>query len=170
MSDAADSMRGYWCEVIAEGPVYGKDEWVRVSLGTFQTPFVGRALRWLRRQALRVADGLDPAPDAASSLCASLRPVECATIAQLGDVPTDLRNWADGDWSRQVAYDQLCGGEQFVLAAADHTGRYVLAAWPVDVPALPDALPVQDRQSQNSRSHHLKHRKHRGKTGWLLLW
>ncbi|MEU2874028.1 hypothetical protein ABZ769_33340 [Streptomyces olivoreticuli] len=167
VSGAADPMRGYRCEVIAEGPVYGKDQWALMVLGTFQTPFVSRALRWLRCQALRIADGLDPAPDATSPLCYSLRPVECA--AQLGDAPTDLRNWANSDWSRQSAYDQLRDGEPFVLATADHTGRYSLAAWPVDVPVQADALPTRREQSTNSRSGHLKHRKHRRKAGSLLF-
>lgn len=165
---AADPVRGYWCEVIAEGPVYGSDEPVRMVLGTFQTPFVGRALRWLRRQALRIADGLDPEPDATPSLCGALRRVESAIEFGLGDVPTALRNWANTDSSRQVAYYRLRGGEPFLLVTDDPMGRYVLAAWPVNIPARPDALPVECRQPTSSRSDHLKHRKHRRKAGRLL--
>lgn len=162
---AVVSTRGYWCEVIAEGPVYGSDEPVRVVLGTFPTPFVGRALRWLRWQALRIADGLDPEPDTTPSLRGALRRVEVG----LGDVPTALRNWANTDSSRQVAYHRLREGEPFLLVTDDPTGRYVLAARPVDVPARPDVLPAECRQPTSSRSDHLKHRKHRRKAGRLLL-
>ncbi|RLU86238.1 hypothetical protein CTZ27_24990 [Streptomyces griseocarneus] len=165
---AADSMPGYWCEAIAEGPVYGRDEWGRSVLGIFPTPFVGRALRWLRGQALRIADGLDPDPQATPALRGALRSAESATEFRFGDAPTALRNWANAEWTRQAAYDQLRGGEQFHLVAEDATGRYVLAAWPVDVPARPDPLSAECRQPTNSRSRHLKHRKHRRKTGGLL--
>ncbi|MCC3767577.1 hypothetical protein [Streptomyces sp. UNOC14_S4] len=167
MNAAADSTWGYWCQVIAEGSVYGKGEWERSVLGNFQTPFVGRALRWLRRQALRIADGLDPEPEATPSLCGGLRRVELAT--EFGDVPTALRTWANAEWTRQIAYDRLRDGEQFLLVTEDLTGRYVLAAWPVTVPARPDAESAKHRQPTCSRSDHLTSGKHRRKVGRLLL-
>ncbi|MFC5720861.1 hypothetical protein ACFP1Z_11855 [Streptomyces gamaensis] len=146
MAGAVNAARGYWCEV-----VYGGAGWGRIVLGTLPTPFLGRALRWLRRQAVRIADGLDPDPDTAPSPHGALHKVN--TEFQLGDAPAELRAWANDDRSRQAAYDQLRGGTPFALTATDHTGRYVLAAWPVDVPARLDALPAQ---STNSHSGHLK--------------
>ncbi|MEU3603768.1 hypothetical protein ABZ714_34435, partial [Streptomyces sp. NPDC006798] len=52
----------YRVEFTAEGPVYGSLHTARVTLGTFETPYPGRALRWTCIRARRIADRLDPAP------------------------------------------------------------------------------------------------------------
>lgn len=122
--------RAYWAEVFAEGPANG--ETVRVLLGTFQTPYRGRVLRWLRGQARRIADGLDPDPRAPWIDGRELVPV----CREVHDVPEELRHWCDDDGARQAAYDDLGNGDPFTLTASDDTARYFLAVIPVNVPSI----------------------------------
>ncbi|SFD43596.1 hypothetical protein [Streptomyces aidingensis] len=49
---------GYWCEVVARCPALG-GEWV---LGGYRAGTPRLALRWLRGQARRLSDALDPHP------------------------------------------------------------------------------------------------------------
>lgn len=49
---------GYWCEVVASYPD-GRKEWV---LGGYRANTPRLAVRWLRSQALRLANALDPIP------------------------------------------------------------------------------------------------------------
>ncbi|WP_445402463.1 hypothetical protein ACSMX9_12850 [Streptomyces sp. LE64] len=125
--------RLHLARVFAEGQVAGTGLPARFVLGTFASPSPRRVLRWLRRQALRIADGLDPDPSAFPSASpAALRRDPAGR--RFGDVPTALRAWArdDGPWS--AAHHRLAAGEPFHLVEVDHTGRYALTAWSVDVP------------------------------------
>ncbi|GAB3972960.1 hypothetical protein GCM10028832_29740 [Streptomyces sparsus] len=54
---------GYWCEVRAEGEVHGTGETVPYVLGTLKMISLKLALRWLRIEAERLADRLDPDPE-----------------------------------------------------------------------------------------------------------
>ncbi|MCM2388710.1 hypothetical protein [Streptomyces albipurpureus] len=127
----------YWAEVIAEGPIAGSGEVARVVLGAFATPHVGRALRWLCVQAVRIANGLDPDPEVPWS--GALICLEPVGGLELGDVSTQLRNWVADEDSRFAAYRQLRRGDPFTLTASDWAGRYALTVWPVIVPVSPFA-------------------------------
>lgn len=59
-SSAGIPVRAYWCEVLAEGEVYGTRESVPYILGTFQTISPKLALRWLQSEAERIADRPGP--------------------------------------------------------------------------------------------------------------
>jgi hypothetical protein len=120
--------RLYWAEVHADGPMVGTHR-ERFSLGTFSSPYPGRVLRWLRAQALRIADGLDPDPGTAACPLA-LRPDPAAPVRHLGDAPTELRDWASGDGRRLEARRVLADGRPFLFVSADYTGWYALIAWP----------------------------------------
>ncbi|MER7043860.1 hypothetical protein ABT391_02955 [Streptomyces jumonjinensis] len=125
----------YFAAVSGEGPVYGTGEIAGTILGTFSTPYLGRALRWTRTQAVRIADRLDPPPGVPwrRALC----PVPPALTAEHGDAPTALRNWAGDDAIRQTAYRRLRDGQPVISTFEDHTGRYTLIVWPVPVPVRP---------------------------------
>lgn len=168
MSPQDASTRGYLAQVIAEGPVYGTDANARSVLGALATPYLGRVIRWVRQQAVRVADGLDPDPQ--TPWCGALRGVECATINALGDAPTVLRQWARSDEARQAAYEALRAGVPFSLATADHTGRYVLAVWPVDVPVTAVTGPSGAAPPTNTRPDRNSHRKPHRKMGRLFAF
>ncbi|MEV3871445.1 hypothetical protein [Streptomyces sp. NPDC049906] len=125
----------YRALVLAEGPVAGTGGRGRVVLGTFSSPHPGRVLRWLRRQAVRVANGLDPDPVTAPHLVVrALRPDPAPCAGYPDDVPTALRDWAHRDGCRNEARRQLTSGEPFLLVSGDHTGWYALTAWPVADP------------------------------------
>ncbi|MFI6641819.1 hypothetical protein [Streptomyces sp. NPDC050504] len=125
--------REYRAEAVAVGPVGGGT--VRVVLGTFRTPYPGRAVRWLSAQALRVADGLDPdpgvgwlAPEQRGALVTS------PELDRLPSAPAALRAWCADEAGRRTAYERLREGRPVVVEAVDHTGAYVLWAVPVEAP------------------------------------
>jgi hypothetical protein len=124
--------RLYRAEAHAHGPVAGAGHRAGLTLGRFTSPSHGRVLRWLRAQALRIADGLDPDP-ATTPHPTALRPVPAPTGT--GDVPAELRQWAHGHGHRSRARRNLGHGLPFLLVSADHTGLYALMAWPLPTPA-----------------------------------
>jgi hypothetical protein len=125
---AGGRVRAYRADVTAEGLVNGSP--VAVLLGRYAGPSGRLALGWLREQARRVADGLDPDP-------ATARWVTEGTVGRvpdrLADVPTELRRWCEDEERQEDAAERLAEGLSFRLAAADHTGSYVLRVWPVGV-------------------------------------
>ncbi|WP_344632962.1 hypothetical protein [Streptomyces glaucosporus] len=127
-----ETARSYRAEVVAEGPVNGTT--VAVPLGRHSAPNRRLALRWLREQARRVADGLDPDPAAPWIPDGTLARVP----ERLPDAPAELRRWCEDDARQRAASELLAEGLPFHFAVADHTGSYALRAWPVGVttPAL----------------------------------
>lgn len=117
----------YLAEVTAEGPARGK--LVCFKLGSVSAPSRRLALRWLRGQAHRIADGLDPNPDARwlSAAPGALVPLPNMRT----DVPTELRRWGADDQAHEDALAQLAAGEPVMFTVADYWGRYTLAIWPV---------------------------------------
>ncbi|MFE6697009.1 hypothetical protein [Streptomyces sp. NPDC057718] len=115
---------------------------VTVTAGSRTLPLGGVALpnrrlvlRWLRRQALRLADGHGrhpgPAPAAPWLGARDVRPV----AFHGSDAPEALREWA-GDPSRQDhALSTLESGRPALLTVVDpFVGlRVTLGAWPVDL-------------------------------------
>ncbi|GAA3856187.1 hypothetical protein GCM10023084_07610 [Streptomyces lacrimifluminis] len=130
-------MAGYWCEVLAEGEVYGTREIVAYWLGTFQTISPKLALRWLGTQALRIADGLDPDP--ASSPWFSGRTCEATPTR---DAPAELRMWRADVEHQRAARECIKGGDPLFVVVRDMDCRYTLSVWPVRVP-VPDIAPHQ---------------------------
>lgn len=126
--------REYRAEVAATGPVSGGT--VRVVLGTFRTPHLGTMLRWLTDQAHRVADGLDPAPDARWVLPEHRGAL--VTTSELNRLPSaadELRAWCADPVGRRAACDRLRAGWPVTVAAVDHTGTYSLWVVPVALSA-----------------------------------
>ncbi len=117
----------YRALVFAEGPVVGTGRRGRAVLGSFASPYPGRVLRWLRGQALRIADGLDPDPSAWMNPTVLFPDPD----AHPGDVPATLRDWALRDGVRNEARRLLLAGEPFAFLSSDHSGAYALTAWPL---------------------------------------
>ncbi|MFI1016286.1 hypothetical protein [Streptomyces sp. NPDC020965] len=124
--------------MIAEGAVYGTGERVAVVLGTCRTISPKLALRWLRGQALRIADGLDPG---------WARPIAETERAAGPDGPTRLRSWCHDAGDRRAARLALKDGVPVSLVVSDGVnGTYALAIRPVVVrsgadPEIPAGLP-----------------------------
>ncbi|MDT9681474.1 hypothetical protein RND61_05215 [Streptomyces sp. TRM76323] len=121
---------GYGCEVRAEGPVYGTGETAQYVLGTFQTISPVLALRWLRGEALRIADRLDPDPNRS----AWVRPAMRQGTAAAPDCPTELRVWADGLEEQRAAREGIKGGDPLFVVVRDTDCAYTLSVWPVRLP------------------------------------
>ena len=120
----------YRAEAVAVGAVNGGT--VAVQLGSHEAASRRLVLRWLREQARRIADGLDPDPRTADwAAGGALVPLPELTA----DVPAELRRWCADEERQRAAADRLAEGLPFLLTAADHTGRYALHAWPVGVAA-----------------------------------
>ncbi|MFI6644238.1 hypothetical protein [Streptomyces sp. NPDC050504] len=137
----------YRSEVAATGPVDGGT--VRVVLGSFRTPYLGMAVGWLFAQAHRVADGLDPGPDAHWVDPAQRGAlVTSPSLDELPSAPAELRAWCADPGSRGLVYGRLRAGLPFAVTAADPTGTYTLHAVRVDAPvpirahALPPRRPA----------------------------
>ncbi|MEO3976421.1 hypothetical protein [Streptomyces sp. CAU 1734] len=105
-------------------------------LGTFTTISPRLALRWMRGQALRVADGLDPGPGSAT------RARKAPAAGNRPDGPTRLRDWSRG--AEDVALRlQLKDGVPVTFTVDDGpNGRFTLAVWPVAMRAEPDPIPA----------------------------
>ncbi|MFD9563152.1 hypothetical protein [Streptomyces sp. NPDC059994] len=159
---------GYWCEVLAEGEVYGTRERVPYVLGTYPAPSVRLALRWLQGQARRIADRLDPDPDRFAWVESWMR----VDPVPVPDCPAELRFWADDPTEHQEACDQLSEGAPLSVVIPDNGCRYTLTVWPVTVTVPPPesstALPADDGQPTSPRPGRTSHRKPRRKTGWLV--
>ncbi|MGX2995388.1 hypothetical protein JNUCC64_14005 [Streptomyces sp. JNUCC 64] len=119
----------YRARVVAEwSSAYG--DWdTRMVLGTFGSPYPGRVLRWLRRQAVRIADGLDPDPDGGPIHLNALREIPFPDHEFPGDAPTRLRAWALHE-DHAPSIRRLRDGGTVQVVAAEFGERYVLTAWP----------------------------------------
>ncbi|MFF4754037.1 hypothetical protein ACWD5R_21205 [Streptomyces sp. NPDC002514] len=133
----------YWAEVRAAGPVFGTDRCVQYVLGTFRTVSPGPALRWLRSEALRVADRLDPDP--ARSVW--VRPAMRRAAVPVPDCPAELRVWATDPDEQRAAHDRLRGGRPLFLRFPDPDCTFTLSIWPAQSPAPgePDRSPPVPR-------------------------
>ncbi|WP_258044205.1 hypothetical protein [Streptomyces sp. SM11] len=104
-----------------------------LPLGAVALPNRRLVLRWLRRQALRLADGhgLHPAPAAPWLGVRDVRPV----TFHGSDAPEALRAWAGGHGSQDHAMSALESGLPALLTVVDpFVGlRVTLGGWPVDL-------------------------------------
>lgn len=146
-------LRCYRCTVLAEGPVAGQlESAVRFTLADLHVVSSKLAVRWLRYQALRIADGLDPDP--AEWPERTVAPVTGVT----GDVPTELRAWAADHDAQEVARLELATSGRTRLSVHDAAGRYWLAAQRVpDVPkSVTQPAPASTNAHPPSRRRHAR--------------
>ncbi|MFD4855101.1 hypothetical protein [Streptomyces atratus] len=108
--------------------VYAGDALTSVCLGWVLAPSRRLGLRWLRAQAYRFADALDPYPPRTRWAPATLlHPVDLP----VPDAPTELRTWADDDECQDSALRTLAAGHRFDFIARDQTCWYGLTAHPL---------------------------------------
>ncbi|MBN3931700.1 hypothetical protein IQ279_19040 [Streptomyces verrucosisporus] len=122
----------YRAEAVAVGAVSGGT--VAVHLGACEAVDRHRVVDWLREQARRIADGLDPDPRTARwAPGGALVPLPDGPAEAAGpdDAPAELRRWCGDEERQRAACELLARGAPFHLAVADHTGTYVLSARPV---------------------------------------
>ncbi|MFF4934981.1 hypothetical protein ACFY2H_39930 [Streptomyces griseofuscus] len=117
---------GYMCRVVAAGEVYGKGMVASYELGTFDTISPKLALRWIKYEALRIANGLDPDPLTADW---PLGIQTCATEPTL-DAPTVLRKWAGHPLTQETALEQIKDGRRLFVVARDADCCYTLSICP----------------------------------------
>ncbi|MEV7087464.1 hypothetical protein AB0O07_16430 [Streptomyces sp. NPDC093085] len=122
--------RFYNVTVVCEGPT-ATGALVRVVLAARQAVTADAALVFLRQQARRIANGLDPGPGTAWTPRGTLTPVWSPDP----DVPTTLRIWCHTPQAQRTARERLLAGAEFTLTANDFSGRYTLRALPVPLPA-----------------------------------
>ncbi|WP_431783249.1 hypothetical protein [Streptomyces chumphonensis] len=116
----------YRCAVLAEGVVYGTGATAPYILGAFQTLSPVLALRWLRAQALRIADRLDPDPHRA----AWVRPFMRMPTVPAPDAPALLRAWAAASAGRSPAREYLKAGRPLSATFPDTDCTYTLSIHP----------------------------------------
>ncbi|MEU9707453.1 hypothetical protein AB0E21_02370 [Streptomyces sp. NPDC047967] len=121
---------GYRAEVRADGPVYGTGESAQYVLGTYQTFSPVLALRWLRGEALRIADRLDPDPRRSNWVQWTM----FVQVAPVPDCPDELRLWAD-EFDEPTARKQIKSGHPLFERFPDTDCAYSLSVWPVPLPA-----------------------------------
>ncbi|MEV7088696.1 hypothetical protein AB0O07_22895 [Streptomyces sp. NPDC093085] len=124
------SARFYNVTVVCEGPTATGTQ-ARVVLAARQAVTADAALVFLRQQARRIANGLDPGPGTAWTPRGTLTPVWSPDP----DVPTTLRIWCHTPQAQRTARERLLAGAEFTLTANDFSGRYTLRALPVPLPA-----------------------------------
>ncbi|MFF2535640.1 hypothetical protein [Streptomyces cyaneofuscatus] len=99
-----------------------------VRLGGVTAPTRRLALRWLRRQARRFADALDPDPYAPWVPAGALHLV---TRAPQHDAPAELRAWAGSLREHDYALLRLADGLPYEFVARDALAWYGLVVRPV---------------------------------------
>ncbi|MFJ6569919.1 hypothetical protein ACIQNU_21105 [Streptomyces sp. NPDC091292] len=124
---------GYRCEVHAEGLVYGTARTAHHLLGAHDTISPILAVRWLRSQALRIADRLDPDPGRSPWV----RPVMRQHTAPQPDSPTQLRVWADNPARQQAARLRIKAGHPLLILIPDTDCSYTLTVRPPHSPPGP---------------------------------
>ncbi|MFE3387048.1 hypothetical protein [Streptomyces anulatus] len=104
-----------------------------LPLGGVALPNRRLVLRWLRRQALRLADGHGGDPVRAAPWL-GVRDVRPVTFHG-SDAPEALRAWAGDHGSQEHAMSALTSGHPALLTVVDpFVGlRVTLGAWPVDL-------------------------------------
>ncbi|MFF4093388.1 hypothetical protein ACFYYY_05905 [Streptomyces sp. NPDC001834] len=117
-------------QVLAE--VYAGDARATVHLGGALVASPRLALRWLRNQAERLANGLDPDPGTPWIPRAALR----AAPPSVPDVLAQLRVWAAGDECQGEALHRLASGGEFEFVVRDGACWYGLTARPFLIPDL----------------------------------
>ncbi|WP_415956386.1 hypothetical protein [Streptomyces sp. 021-4] len=133
---------GYWAESRAEGPVYGTGETAQFVLGTFQTISPVLVLRWLRGEALRIADRLDPDPKHSVWVQPSMR----ADTVPVPDCPAELRVWVE-EFEEREAREHIKGGHPLFEKFPDADCTYSLSVWPVKLPADDPHQPLPEPQT-----------------------
>ncbi|MEW1667320.1 hypothetical protein [Streptomyces albidoflavus] len=116
-------------EYLAE--VHGGAAASSVFLGGVVVPTRRLALRWLRRQAHRLADALDPDPHTTRLPAQALRP----TPRTAEHAPAQLRFWAADPEYAEEAVDRLAAGYPYRFTAREGPAWYQLTARPLLIPA-----------------------------------
>ncbi|MFY0509787.1 hypothetical protein ACOMD4_05185 [Streptomyces anulatus] len=107
---------------------HGGDAARSVRLGGILAPTRRLALRWLRRQAQRLADALDPDPYAPWVPAHALYPVP---VAGRCDAPAELRSWASSFREHDYALTRLADGLPYEFVARDAASWYGLVMRPL---------------------------------------
>ncbi|MEV7903096.1 hypothetical protein [Streptomyces anulatus] len=107
---------------------HGGDAARSVRLGGILAPTRRLALRWLRRQARRFADALDPDPYAPWVPARALHPVAAGGRR---DVPAELRSWASSFREHDYALTRLAAGLPYEFVARDTVSWYGLVMRPL---------------------------------------
>ena len=121
-------LTAYGCTVLAERSIDGHDLEVRARLGEDEVLTSKLAVRWLCHQALWVADGLDSGFD---------RSYYVADPDPMGNVPAQLRAWAQDDAEQQFARAQLAENGRLRLVFRGAAGQYLLSAQSLAPPEPP---------------------------------
>ncbi|WP_274032160.1 hypothetical protein [Streptomyces sp. MMBL 11-1] len=126
---------------------HGGDAARSVRLGGFLAPTRRLALRWLRRQARRFADALDPDPYVSWVAAGALYPV---AVGGRRDAPAELRSWADSFGEHEYALGRLAEGLPYEFVARDAVAWYGLVMRPLApaarTPASASASSIRLRQ------------------------
>lgn len=128
----------YRCEVLAAGLVYGKGFEMPYVLAAFQTISPVLALRWLRGEALHIADRLDPDPTRSAWVQPTMR--QDSTLAP--DCPTELRFWCASREQQRAARERIKSGDPLFVVVPDMDCRFTFSVWPVRV-TPPESSPHQ---------------------------
>jgi hypothetical protein len=118
-------VEGYWCAVVAHSPE-ATGEWF---LGGYQATAPHLAVRWLRVQAMRLADALDPLPGEGIFPSGCLRPVGEGQ-PNPGQV---FRAWVMDFRYQGTQLHALAAGRQISVSSGDRDVCYSLSARPIAV-------------------------------------
>lgn len=114
----------YWCELTGTAADHSSD----TLLGSYLASSPRLAIRWMRDQAIRVAEALDPDPTRAWCAHAPLCEVQAA---HLPDPCPQLRAWVRNLPAQEEAMNRLVNGFPYSVTARDATAFYSLSARPL---------------------------------------
>ncbi|MEU4179344.1 hypothetical protein [Streptomyces sp. NPDC026589] len=110
-----------------------------VRLGGVLAPTRRLALCWLRRQARRFADALDPDPYVP---WVPARALYLAPVGGRRDAPAELRSWAGSVREHDYALGRLAEGLPYEFVARDTASWYGLVMRPLTPAPAPAYIPV----------------------------
>ncbi|MFJ5098453.1 hypothetical protein [Streptomyces sp. NPDC088557] len=122
----AVTLPAYVAEVYAEWPTETAYATAATRLAIFECISAEFAVRWLRGEARRLADRIDPTPKQVS--WGPPRAFRPATLSGPNSAPI-LRSWADSERTAADALEVLGTRHPFRAAFPDTGATYVLSIW-----------------------------------------
>lgn len=119
---------GVWCECTLSVPDFSRT-WMFAG---YHAPRPRLAMRWLVQTARRLADLIDPEPDAPWAAQGTLHPGE-----GVQDPAVALRMWPDALHEHQLAVSCMLEGSLYSFTAVGHDLAYGLSTRPLLVTASP---------------------------------
>ena len=137
LPDSGRKTVGYWCRVTA----WSGDLTREFALGSYAAKNPRLAVRWLRGQAYRLANALDPEPGvgwAKGDAASALRRLPDSVADSQANPGRALREWALDMTSHEQVMAYLLTGTPYFMTVSDPSAYYMLSSEPMVISSPTD--------------------------------